>query len=286
MLKQNGTILAQYPFRLLGGGIAAGSRAVWGRADRINTYASEGIESNIAAVPNGHLAPSAWLLPQSPGGLSSYSEVTGSGVATSSILAVKLAEAGLTGSGDLTAVGELIVSLLADMVGSGDITDADIKAFLQLAALLSGSGEVSDPTLTGLGALVAALLGDGTAADSILTGRGAMAADIVVTGTGLTTANVGQAVWSALAAANNDAGTMGNKLNSAASGGVDYGALATAVWEHVTRTLTSGAAPSVEAIAAEVLSEMNATPPAVNIKKVNDITVSGDGSDNNPWNPV
>lgn len=263
MLKQNGTILAQYPFRLLGGGTAAGSRAVWGRTDRINIYASEGIDSNIAAAPNGHLAPSAWVLPQSPGGLSSYGEVTGSGIASSSILAVKLAEAGLTGSGDLDAVGELIVSLLASLTGSGGITHADIKAFLQLVASLSGSGTVSTGTLTGIGALVAALLGDGTAATSILTGRGAMAADLVVTGTGLTTSNVGQAVWAALAAANNAAGTMGNKLNTAASGGVDYGVLA-----------------------AEIIAAMNATPPDVNVKKVNDIDVAGTGTELDPWNPV
>jgi hypothetical protein len=40
----------------------------------------------------------------------------------------------------------------------------------------------------------------------------------VVTGTGLTTGNVGQAVWAAIASANNTAGTMGEKLNDAGSG--------------------------------------------------------------------
>jgi hypothetical protein len=44
-----------------------------------------------------------------------------------------------------------------------------------------------------------------------------MEIDIVVTGAGLSTANVGQAVWAALAAANNNAGTMGEKLNDAGS---------------------------------------------------------------------
>jgi hypothetical protein len=33
---------------------------------------------------------------------------------------------------------------------------------------------------------------------------------------------------------------MGNKLNLAASGGVDYDTLAQAVWTYVSRTLTSG----------------------------------------------
>lgn len=45
----------------------------------------------------------------------------------------------------------------------------------------------------------------------------------------LTSTSIAQAVWAALSAANNDIGTMGQKLNSAASGGVDYGDLALAV---------------------------------------------------------
>lgn len=198
MLKQNGTILAQHPFRFLGGGTAAGSRTVWGRADRVNFNAGQGITDNRAAVPNGHLSPSAWVLPQVSGGMSSKNEASGTGEISCSILAVKLAEAGLTGSGDASAIGGLIVQLLADLLGSGEITEADLKAFLQMAADLTGSGSATPSTLTALGALTAALLGDGTAATSILSGRGAMAADLIVTGTGLTTSNVGQAVWSAI----------------------------------------------------------------------------------------
>ena len=40
------------------------------------------------------------------------------------------------------------------------------------------------------------------------------------------------AVWSASAGENNQAGTMGNKLNTASSGGVDLEALAEAVWSY------------------------------------------------------
>jgi hypothetical protein len=42
-----------------------------------------------------------------------------------------------------------------------------------------------------------------------------MSIDIVVTGTGLTTANVGPAVWAAIAALNDIPGSMGEKLNDA-----------------------------------------------------------------------
>lgn len=48
----------------------------------------------------------------------------------------------------------------------------------------------------------------------------------------LTTDTIAAAVWQSLAASFADAGTMGQKLNNAASGGVDYADLATAVWSH------------------------------------------------------
>lgn len=48
----------------------------------------------------------------------------------------------------------------------------------------------------------------------------------------LTTDTIAAAVWQSLAASFADAGTMGQKLNNAASGGVDYGDLASAVWNH------------------------------------------------------
>lgn len=38
----------------------------------------------------------------------------------------------------------------------------------------------------------------------------------------------------------NNSGTMGNKLNLASSGGIDYTTLAESVWEYVDRTLTTG----------------------------------------------
>jgi hypothetical protein len=37
--------------------------------------------------------------------------------------------------------------------------------------------------------------------------------------------------------------------------------------------------------AASILAAMNAAPPAVNIKKVNDVVVNGVGSEANPWGP-
>lgn len=177
----------------------------------------EAIPDETVGVPYGVRHPTAWIMPQKPGALASRNEAMGDGgVTDADMWAVKLAEAALTGTGELTATGSLIVQLVAAIAGSGEISDADIKAFLQLSAALTGTGDAGG-TLTGLGALLAALTGTGTANGSTLTGVGAMAADLVVTGTGLTTANVGPAVWSAIASANNTAGSMGEKLNDAGS---------------------------------------------------------------------
>lgn len=161
-----------------------------------NITAGEGITSELVSIPSGNRHPSAWMMPQKAGALAARNSLTGEGeVSDANIWAVKLAEAGLSGSGDLTAIAGLIVQALADIAGSGEISDANVQAFLAAVASLSGSGEVSEATLLGFGELVADVLASGTAGGSTLTGSGELSADLVVTGTGLSTANVGQAVW-------------------------------------------------------------------------------------------
>lgn len=173
--------------------------------------------TKLSAYSDGLYFPHCMIPPRTAGRMVAHDTLTGDGdISGADMWAVKLAEAALTGTGELTATGSLIVQLVAAIAGSGTISGADIKAFLQLSAALTGTGGAAG-TATGLGALLAALTGTGTANGSTLTGVGAMAADLVVTGTGLTTANVGPAVWSAVASANNTAGSMGEKLNDAGS---------------------------------------------------------------------
>jgi molybdenum-dependent DNA-binding transcriptional regulator ModE len=186
-----------------------------------NLTAGEGITSELVSLPSGNRHPSAWMLPQQAGALAARNTVTGDGgITNADRWAVKLAEAAISGTGGLTAFGGLVVQLLADIGGSGTITAASLQAFLAAVADLTGSGGISDAELEGVGALLAALAGEGTLDASVLTGIGELDADIVVTGTGLSTANVGQAVWAALAAANNTAGTMGALLNGGSAGGL------------------------------------------------------------------
>lgn len=106
--------------------------------------------------------------------------------------------------------------------------------------------------------------------------------------TELSPEGLANAVWNSLAAQYNDVGTMGNKLNTASSGGVDLNALAEAVWEYVDRTLTSGGgtAPTAEEVADAILAAAQATPIHSNIKQVNDTAIDGSGTESDPWGPV
>lgn len=198
-----------------------------------NFYVPDTAQANRdkSGFNHGYNTHHSWNLPLKSGALGATGDVRGSGAIVATALAVKLAQADLTGSGDLDAIGSLIVQALADLTGSGEISDADLKAFLSAVAALTGSGGASG-TRVGLGALISALTGSGTTATSVATGTGELDADLVVTGTGLTTGNVGQAVWSAIAAANNDPGTMGEKLNNA-GGGSSPTDIAQGVWEYI-----------------------------------------------------
>ncbi len=183
-----------------------------------NLTAGEGITDDTVGLPLGCRHPVAWMMPQKAGALSARNKLTGSGSVSGTALAVRLALADLAGSGDISdALGGLIVQALADLTGSGDISDANLQAFLAAVASLTGSGGITSANASGLGELIGAIGGTGEAS-ATLTAIGELIAALTVTGTGLSTANVGEAVWGALAAANNGAGTMGEKLNDAGSG--------------------------------------------------------------------
>lgn len=202
-----GTVNGGYPSTLV---------ANFSRTGRNRNFAAgEGIADGTVGRPYGYRNPGAWIMPQKAGALSAHYLLLGDGDLTAAIAGGKNAEATLTGSGDLSAVGALIVSLVASLTGSGTVSGAALLAYLNLAATLAGSGDL-EGAATALGHAAALLEGEGTVAGtSAATALGELIASITVTGTGLTTSNVGAAVWSAIAAANNDPGTMGEKLNDA-----------------------------------------------------------------------
>lgn len=162
-----------------------------------NLTAGEGITTNLAGIPDGYRDKYSWVMPQSPGALASRNQISGAGDIEDLNLAGGMnGVAALTGAGDLTATGALIVSMVAALTGSGTISSAVVQAFLNLAAELAGEGDLAG-TATAIGHAAAALEGDGDLT-GLATALGTLAASITVTGDLLTTANIGSAVWAVL----------------------------------------------------------------------------------------
>lgn len=250
----NGSVLHKSPGRFLngygttGGGIASMRCGFNKHGMQRNAYQAFDAKS---ATPNGHLSPSAWVLPKTAGGMSSHNVTVAafspSGTAVGGITANAVTSFSFTVA---NATGELISS------GEGSASFAITSNTPLLTASLSGEGSASFD-FAGAAALLA--IGDMGAAASFgfvptaailptndasplrtgtasLTFSGALTsyalgimAGSTVDGSVLTPDTITSAVWGAVASDYNTAGSMGARLNSAASGGVDYSAMADAV---------------------------------------------------------
>lgn len=216
MLIGNYSVLAKDPGRSIGGGaIGLGMN----RGDYNKTSMSRGAFNHPdwepkSGVPDGYRPPYTWVLPQTVGGLTARNILAGSGSLAASGAMGKNASASLAGTGSLTASGALIVQAIAALTGSGSITTADLLAVLNAAAALTGSGSLAGG-MTAYGYAAAALTGTGSLALTPYA-VGHMEADITPFAE-LSPASLAAAVWEAVAADNNDAGTMGEKVNDAGS---------------------------------------------------------------------
>jgi len=251
-----------------------------------NITAGEGGVSKLVGLPSGYRHPGAWMLPQVAGNISARNTVSGSGSFTADAQSGFNLDANVTGSGDVTtALLGLIVSILASISGSGGVTSATTEALTSLVASITGSGSAT-AIGQGLADLAAALEGEGA-----INPNNTALMDVAATIRGysdLTPEGIRDNVWGALASSYNNAGTMGAKLNTASSGGVDLNALAEAVWEYVDRTLTAGGSSGAtpEDIAAAILAAAQLAPIHADIQKVNAIEVKGTGTTGNEWGPA
>jgi hypothetical protein len=167
------------------------------------------------SAPDGYRPPYTWVISQKDGGLAARNVLTGTGSFTASGAMGKNAVAALTGSGSVAATGALIVQAIAALTGSGSVTTANLLALLNASASLTGSGSLT-LTMAALGHAVAALTGVGSLSLTPYA-VGHMEADLTPF-TELSPQSLATAVWSAVAADNNDVGSMGEKLNDAGSG--------------------------------------------------------------------
>lgn len=262
----NGYRPGYFPGKMIGGALTTiynGSRmpTMFHKTSMMRGFSR--FTTQYSSQPEGCRHPHVWMMPQKAGRLASRNNVTGAGEITTDIWAVRLATAGLTGSGTISnALGGLIVQLVAALAGTGTISNADMKAFLAAVASLSGSGNVSSATLIAFGALISALSGSGTTVGSAATGIGELAADILSYGN-LTPEGLRDAVWSALAANYNVAGTMGEKLN-------DAGSAANPWTEDLSGSLTEDTAGWILVLIRKLLQNKRALDPTTGVETIYD----------------
>lgn len=217
----NYSVLLKSPGTFLAGSTVRDNRAAWtnGGQCRGRFVGSEGGGfPGVASHPQGTEPPYSWVIAQQGGSMAAQRTITGAGSLTLDLKMGVACEAALSGSGTITSAAvDLIVQMIASLEGSGTISAAPLQAILAMAATLEGAGEISSAALGLIVDLTAGLTGSGVVTGN-LSGLASLSADITSTGELLTTANVGAAVWSALAVDNNDAGTMGELLNNSGAG--------------------------------------------------------------------
>ena len=208
-----------------------------------------------AGLPSGYRPPYCWRMPRVAGALSSRKEC---------VLTVQGSADGAMGlsrpaSATITVAASAIGGLVAGGVATGTITiSGTAAAFAAIGGAASGSiviGAAASATAIGHAQAAGVITVDGSVVPFAIGHMGPATTDF---GAVLTPNNLATAVWRAIAADNNVAGSMGAKLNSAASGGVDLNALAAAVWDHADATAMGAKVALVE----KILRNKTVTDPA------------------------
>lgn len=244
MLLGNYSVFNRGPLKYLGGSTVspevnhAPNFRRGGRLRNRQLQAQNTVAYNLWAVPSSYYPPYTWMMPTDIGEIASRFNITGSGGITATAQSGYNIGATITGAGDIpnsVSIG-LIVSIAATLTASGGISAAAANALASMVATITGSSSVT-ATAAGLADLGAALTGAGI----VVAGNTALM-DIAATIRGygdLTPEGIRDSIWSAILANYPDTGTAGNTLALAGSGGVDYAALATAVWTRAQRTLSA-----------------------------------------------
>ena len=181
--------------------------------------------TNRNSIPQGARHPLAWKPPTKAGGLASHNEAEGAATATLSLASGRNVAGTSAGASTAAATLQLVVSMVASAAGVATVT-GNVFAALGLAGSSAGSSTATAEK-NAIGWLAGSSAGSSTASlTRYATGR---LYGSISPFTELSPENLAANVWNAAAVTFNDAGTMGNKLNTASSGGVDLGALADAV---------------------------------------------------------
>jgi hypothetical protein len=181
------------------------------------------------SLPNGSYPSLTWFISQKAGQIGSSNQIYGNGVSSGNLAGGLPSDATLTGAGEITNGNlTLLANLIAQLTGAGEVEPPPtlLGTLYMFSNQLTGAGMVA-ATLTAYASIQADLAGAGSLA-AIKYATGELGARI--TGESiLSPQNLAAAVWSALAAQYNADGTMGEKLNAAGAGNIDYAALAAAM---------------------------------------------------------
>lgn len=257
----------------------AGGKNLTAQADSVSTATGTGyVLSNLAgsspsvSTATGALFGTAPLSGTAPSVSTATGTVTAPGavagsaasVSGATLSAVAILPASGSAASTSTANGSLFAASFmtaqADSISAASGSAFGVRFGSGSAASISGaSGAIS-----GIGWTI------GTAASTSTASMGSYATGSIsgesTTVQALSPDGLAKAVWNSVALQFNVSGSMGSKLNSAASGGIDYAALGLAVWQHSQRELTGIA--------------------DANMVQVRGQALVGDGSDQDPWNPA
>lgn len=246
----NGRHMSRSPGRHLG--VAPGLDVYFrGRNDRFNQHVGQD-RAKTASTPDGY-GMAAVVPPKRAGSMSALTPFA-EGTFTGALLQGGPMEA--TGSISWTS-DDASLGLVVNMDGTATLTITGNDSSLRLVIGMDGTGSI---TVTGAGGLSMIVPFEGSGSFA-LTGNGDLRGRLDMDGSWtpfseLSPEGLAAAVWQAVATTNNEPGTMGAKLNTASSGGVDLNALAQAVWAYATRTLTSSGASGMTPEQAAQLAEI------------------------------
>jgi hypothetical protein len=219
MLLQNATNFASNPITLTGGTLAGESVYLGLRYQTFITFA--GSVASHAAIPEGYTPGDAWFPAIKSGGAaaSSRSALDSSGVLSGGLNA--------EASSAMELVGDASGALLAALQASGSISlsgSSDIFSIVIASLAASGSSFLdSASALSGLA------FATGSSSFSLAGSAEQRANAFMDAAAGgpesLSPQGLANAVWNAVDSANNTPGTMGAKLNSAASAGDPWSTL-------------------------------------------------------------
>lgn len=259
-LYPNGRYLTRSPGRHFGPGpgLELAARA---RGDRLNQFVNVD-RLKTASTPDGYGAQ-AVVPPLTAGSMSAKKQI-----AALSGQANLLSGAPMSGSFASTLAGSGNLSLIVGLSGSGVMLRlAGSQADLKLTMALSGSGEIH---FSGQGRLSLVVPFAARPGSKVLTfsGQADLKGLCSLSGafspfTELSPQNLANAVWGALSSQFNSVGSMGARLNTASSGGVDLNALT-----------------------AAILAALQATAIPVNVKQINDTPLEGSGIAGDEWGPA